>query len=239
MQRGLSPDATETEQPEADGGATIPVIDLPVLVGDDRQPTRVHYDSYVKIKGVWHVRVPWTPPERYAPLRTATRMRIKWTPSARTLKAQVRAWLSTPDAQAEDEYALPTPARSFVKRLVSEGAAYEVSVQRPAFECVLTYARGYALTDSGEMYRKVIWAQNTPSAEDPRKRYQVGHEDPAPVDSVLVRGVWRDTHGRLTRVLGAYWTDGTFDNALDWTRESDQHGRSGARLLTATQLKEA
>lgn len=175
------------------------------------------FEQYVKIKGKWHVREPYVPPLVHAPERTATRLEISLDEKDRVV--------SLLDGQ---RYVLPLPARGMVKSLLSAGASVQ---PRAPFECVVTYARGYAIGDDGEMQRKIIWAKNTPNEDDQRTRYQVGLEEPHAVDSVLVRGVWR-VQDRLVRVLGAYWTAGRTDHVLQWER------KGGFTTMTATELKE-
>jgi hypothetical protein len=164
----------------------------------------------------------YSPPVVHPPEVRATPLRVAVEYGPRSGKVtRVRTYLDRADGAGEAEYALPTPARSMLKALVSAGIEYRV-----------TYARGYAIDSKGQMRNKDIWQANTPDENDQRKRIKVGTHPPAPVDSILVRAIWRDEKRSLTRVLGAYWTDGASEMVLDW-----QFGRNTA-IRTATELSD-
>jgi hypothetical protein len=184
--------------------------------------------TYEKVKGHWIERVPYAPPEVYAPLVRAEKLLLD---VARTKGGKVKA-LTAYRADGSTEYALPAGAKSMVRTLLTRENSAEIGLAYP--EVIVTYARGYAVGANGEMVRKPIWEARTPDeaedGKDRRTRVQVGSEDPQPVDSILVRGVWRSAEQRVRRVLGGYWTDGKHDTAIDWRWDSPtQH-------LSATQL---
>lgn len=218
--------------------------------------TRAEIPTYEKVDGKWRLRQPYSPPVAFPPLIRGEALRIDLARGVRSGKVTNVAVYRLNG----EPYALPSSAKSMVKALVSalpsdEPRAIEWpgpathSPAGPAYalaslvECRVTLARGYALTNSGEMKRKIIWEHSTTGGADvtddsaqKATRKQIGHEEPEPVDSILVRGIWRDPDGRLERVLAGWWTDGSYDHGLDWVRTEPTLTLTAAQLSSA--LKE-
>lgn len=170
------------------------------------------------------------PPVTLPPILTATRVRLlveRKRPSRKNPLGSVAGaqWLwpqSVLDARDGTPPVEPPGANALIKVLASaqRGPAAPGRADEP--EIIVSYARGYDINASGENVRKPIWQEIVipPTEEDAgsKKRIQVGHRDPEPVDSIVVAGLWRDAAGKATTFVEGWWVDGSPQRGRIWRR---------------------
>jgi hypothetical protein len=155
--------------------------------------------------------VTWTEPEVPEPVLKATRCSLD------VFKTRVRiVYPPVPDGHVP---AQPAGALQALRLLLAI----------PDAELLVTYARGYDIAMTGEPTRSPLWEEREPTPEDRRKRVQIGHRPPAPVDSLLIRGRWPTPPG-LVLVSGA-WIDAKPMQFLTWT------AKHGVYVLSWTDWK--
>lgn len=160
----------------------------------------------------------YVPPVTLPPVLTAVTVRLiverrKATRANPLGSVKAITWLwpqSALDARggaAPDE---PPGAKALIKVLASAPSAPEI---------IVSYARGYDVNASGENVRRPIWEEHPvdPTDEDAgKKRVKVGEEEPVPVDSIVVAGVWRDLAGNITTFVEGWWVNAAPQRGRTW-----------------------